>query len=67
MKIILSTSPRSLTKVTTFDNYLLILDDYSNITKLYGIENSTTEEVMDKLDMFQEIFGEVDKFGWWDM
>ena len=22
---------------------------------------------MDKLDMFQEIFGKVDEFGWWDM
>ena len=25
----------------------------------------TTEEVMDKLDMFQSIFGRIDKFGWW--
>ena len=24
---------------------------------------STTEEVMDKIDMFQEIFGTVDEFG----
>ena len=22
---------------------------------------------MDKLDMFQSIFGKVDEFGWWDM
>ena len=22
---------------------------------------------MDKLDMFQEIFGKVDRLGWWDM
>ena len=22
---------------------------------------------MEKLDMFQAIFGKVDKFGWWDM
>ena len=28
-------------------------------------ENITTEEVMDKLDMFQAIFGKVNKFGWW--
>ena len=26
-----------------------------------------TEEVMDKLDMFQSIFGEIDEFGWWDL
>ena len=24
------------------------------------------EEVMEKLDMFQYRFGEVDQFGWWD-
>ena len=22
---------------------------------------------MDKLDMFQSIFGEIDEFGWWDL
>ena len=22
---------------------------------------------MDKLEMFQEVFGKVDEFGWWDM
>ena len=22
---------------------------------------------MDKLDMFQSIFGKVDEFGWWDL
>ena len=22
---------------------------------------------MDKLDMFQSIFGEIDQFGWWDL
>ena len=43
------------------------MNDYYNITKCHGIENITTEEVMDKLDMFQEIFGKVDGFGWWDM
>ena len=31
------------------------------------MENITTEELMDKLDMFQAIFGKVDEFGWWDM
>ena len=27
----------------------------------------TTEEVMDKLDMFQSIFGDIDEIGWWDL
>ena len=27
----------------------------------------TTEEVMDKLDMFQSRFGNIDQFGWWDL
>ena len=27
----------------------------------------TTEEVMDKLDMFQSRFRKIDKFGWWDL
>ena len=35
--------------------------------KLYGMEIITTEEVRDKLDMFQDIFGKVDNFGWWDL
>ena len=39
----------------------------SKIPKNYGMENITTEEVMNKLDMFQEIFWNVDEFGWWDM
>ena len=31
------------------------------------MENITTEEVLDKLDMFQSRFGEIDQFGWWDL
>ena len=30
-------------------------------------KNITTEEVMDKLNMFQARFGKVDEFGWWYM
>ena len=26
----------------------------------------TTKEVMDKLYMFQGIFGKIDEFGWWN-
>ena len=29
------------------------------------MENITTADVMDKLDMFQSIFGNIDQFGWW--
>ena len=32
--------------------------------KLYGREKITTKEVMDKLDMFQSIFGKIYEFGW---
>ena len=47
--------------------YLLIVDAYSKIPKLYGMENITTAEVLDKLDMFQSRFGKIDQFGWWDL
>ena len=59
MDIIPLTSPKSLTSDTTFSNYLLIVDAYSKIPKLSGMENITTEEVMDKLDMFQSRFGKL--------
>ena len=67
MDIIPSTAPKSLTSGTTFSNYLLIVDAYYNIPNLYGMENTTTEEIMDKLDMFQSRFGKMDQFGWWDL
>ena len=67
MDIIPSTAPKSLTSDTTFSNYLLIADAYSKIPKLYGMDNITTEEVMDKLYMFQSRFGKIDEFGWWDL
>ena len=65
--IIPSTAPKSLTNDTTFSNYLLIVDAYYKIPKLYGMENITTVEVMEKLDMFQSRFGKIDQFGWWDL
>ena len=60
MDIIPAISCKSLTKYTNFSNYLLILDDSSKIPKLYGMENITTEEVLNKLDMFQSRSGKVD-------
>ena len=50
-----------------FSNYLLIVDAYSKIPKLYGMENIATKEVMAKLDIFQAILGKVYEFGWWYM
>ena len=63
MNIILYTAPKSLTNDTNFSNYLLIVDAYSKTPKIYGMENITTAEVMDKLDMLQSRFGEIDQFG----
>ena len=67
MDIIPSTSSNILTSDTTFSNYILIVDAYSKIPKLYGTEKITTAEVMDKLDMFQYRFGKIDAFGWWNL
>ena len=67
MDIIPSTAPKSLTSDTTFYNCLLIIDSCSKIPKLYGMDKIKTEEVMDKPDMFQSIFGKIDQFVWWDL
>ena len=67
MDIIPSTAPKSLTNDTTFSNYVLIVDADSKIPKIYCVDNITTEEVMEKLDMFQSIFEKIDQFGWWDL
>ena len=67
MDITPSTALRSLTSDTPFSNYLLIFDAYSKIPKHRGMEKITTEEVMDKLEMFQSRFGKIDRFGWWDL
>ena len=67
MNIVPSTTPKSLTSDTAFSNYILIVDAYPKIPKLYILEKITTEEVMDKLDMFQSIFGKIEELGWWDL
>ena len=64
MGVIPEKSPKRLTSETTFSNYLLIVDAYSKIPKLYGMEIITIEEVMGKLDIFQYIFGKIYEFGW---
>ena len=65
MDIVPSTAPKSLTSDTTFSNYLLSIYAYSKIPKIYGIKKIIAEEVMEKTDMFQSRFGEIDEFGWW--
>ena len=65
MDIVPSSAHKTLTSNTTFSNYLLIVNAYSNISKNYRMEKITTEEVMDKLYMFQSRFGKIDEFGWW--
>ena len=67
MGIIPSIAPKILTSNTTFSNYILIVYACSKIPKLYVVDKITTEEVMDKLDMFQSTFGKIDEFGWWDL
>ena len=67
MDIVPSTSPKSLTSDTKLSNYILIVDPYSKIPKLYGMEKITTEEVMDKMDMSQSRSEKIDEFGWWDL
>ena len=59
MDIKLSTEPERLTTETNFSYYILIFDAYSKFPKLYGMKKITTEEVMDKLDMFQSRFGKM--------
>ena len=67
MDIVPALSPKCLRSETTFSYYILIIDASSKITKLYGMERVTTEEIMDRLDMFHARFGKIDKFGWWDL
>ena len=67
MNIVPSTAFKSLTSDTNVYNQLLISDAYSKISKHYGMEKITIEEIMDKLDMFQSRFGKIDKFIWWDL
>ena len=67
MDIIPSIAPKIFTSDTTFSNRLLIVDAYSKVPKLYGVDKIKTEEVMDKLDVFQSIFVKIDEFGWWDL
>ena len=64
MDIIPETPTKPLTSETTFSNYIFIVDAYSKIQKLYGMDIITTEEVVDKLDMFLARSGNIDKFGW---
>ena len=67
MDIVPSATSKSLTRDTKFSNYILIVDTYSKIPKLYGMKETTIEKVMDKPDMFQYRFGKIEDFGWLDL
>ena len=67
MYIIPSTAPNVLTSDTNVSNYLLFFDAYSKIPRLYCMEKIITEEVMNKLNMFQSIFGKIEEFVWCDL
>ena len=54
MDIISATSSKIITKDTTFANYLLIVDDYYKIQKLYEMENITTEKVIENYICFRK-------------
>ena len=61
MDIIPAISSKSQTKDTTFANYLLIVDTYYKLPKLYGMDKITIEKVLENLYMFQSRFGKVEK------
>ena len=42
-----------------------MIDAYLKTPKIYGTETITTEEVMDKLYIFQDRFGRVYEFSCW--
>ena len=63
MEIILAIYSKRLTKETTFYNYLLLVDAYSKLTRLYEKTNITTKEIMDNIYIFQSRVGKIDEFG----
>ena len=62
MVIIPALSPKCLTSENPFYNCILIVDSFSKIPKLYGMERITNEEVMDKSYVFQDRFGKIEDF-----
>ena len=63
MGVVPEKAPKRLRSDTTISNYLLIIDSYSKIPKIYAVETIATEEVMDKLDMFQSRSRKIYVFG----
>ena len=60
MSIIPATAPKNWQVRPILLNYLLIVDACSKVPKLYVMDRITTEEVMEKLDIFQSRFGKID-------
>ena len=50
-----------------FSHYLLIVDTYSRIPRLGGLNELNSEAVMDKIEEFVARYGEVNEFGWWNI
>ena len=67
MDIIPATTRNIFTSENNLLNYILIVDAYSKIPQLYGMDRIHTEKVMDKLDTFQSRFGKIGEFGWWGL
>ena len=63
MYIISYLSSKIFTKDIIYANYHLIVDAYSKLTIFYLVENITTEEVIDWLDIIQARFRKVDRCG----
>ena len=67
MDLIPAIAPKSLASDTTFSNCLFIVDAYSKLPNLYGMDKITIEEVINTLDMLQSRFGTIYKFGCWNL
>ena len=50
-----------------FSHYLLIVDTYSRMPRLYELNEINTEAVMDKIEEFVARYGELNVFGWWNI
>ena len=65
IEVIAAIASNSLTSETSFLIIFLLLIHTQKFQISYGTERISTEEVMDKLDIFQYGFGKIDEFGWW--
>ena len=50
-----------------FSHYLLIVDTYSRIPRLYGLNDLNTEAVVEKIEELVARYVKVNDFGWWNI